>query len=84
MSRTELIAQLLETLDGPAVLTTREATSIKDAADMLEADGKDRRKPLSASEVEQILARWNYDIHGDRARYIVRETELAHRIKEQP
>ena len=39
---------------------------------------------LSASEVEQILARWSYEIHGDRARYIVRETEAAHNIKEKP
>jgi len=42
------------------------------------------QKPLSASEVEQILGRWSYEIHGDRARYIVRETEAAHGIKEKP
>ena len=36
--RAELIARLNECLSGPAALTTREATSIKDAADMLEAD----------------------------------------------
>jgi hypothetical protein len=29
-----------------------------------------RQQLLSASEVEQILARWSYEIHGDRARYI--------------
>jgi hypothetical protein len=40
------------------------------------------QQPLSVSEVEQILGRWSYEIHGDRARYIVRETEAAHGIKE--
>jgi hypothetical protein len=43
-----------------------------------------RQQPLSASDVEQILARWSYEIHGDRARYIVRETEAAHGIREKP
>ena len=41
-----------------------------------------QRKPLTISEVEQILAQHNYEIHGDRARYIVRMTEAAHGIKE--
>ena len=36
------------------------------------------REPLTASEVEQLLAQWSYDIHGDRARYLVRMTELHH------
>lgn len=36
--------------------------------------------PLSIAEVEAILARWNYELHGDRARFIVRETERAHGI----
>ena len=36
--RAELVTALLECLAGPAALTTREATAIKDAADMLEAD----------------------------------------------
>lgn len=38
------------------------------------------RKPLTIDEVEQILAQHNYEIHGDRARYIVRMTERAHGI----
>ena len=41
-----------------------------------------QRKPLTINEVEQILAQHNYEIHGDRARYIVRMTEAAHGIKE--
>ena len=41
-----------------------------------------KRKPLTINEVEQILAQHNYEIHGDRARYIVRMTEAAHGIKE--
>lgn len=41
-----------------------------------------QRKPLTVTEVEQILAQHNYEIHGDRARYIVRMTEAAHGIKE--
>jgi hypothetical protein len=36
--------------------------------------------PLTIAEVEQILAQWDYDTHGDRARYIVRMTEQAHKI----
>tara|TARA_R110000868_G_scaffold182047_1_gene423030 strand:- start:830 stop:1207 length:378 start_codon:yes stop_codon:yes gene_type:complete len=43
-----------------------------------------QRKPLTINEVEQILAQHNYEIHGDRARYIVRMTEEAHDIKEAP
>ena len=39
------------------------------------------RAPLSIEEVEAILARWDYAIHGDRVRYIVRETERAHGIR---
>lgn len=38
--RAELVTALLECLAGPAALTTREATAIKDAADMLEADAQ--------------------------------------------
>jgi len=38
IKRKELIAILDECLGGPATLTTREATAIKDAADMLTAD----------------------------------------------
>jgi hypothetical protein len=41
-----------------------------------------QRKPLTINEVEQILGQHNYEIHGDRARYIVRMTEAAHGIKE--
>ena len=41
-----------------------------------------QRRPLTVTEVEQILAQHNYEIHGDRARYIVRMTEAAHGIKE--
>ena len=41
-----------------------------------------QRKPLTIAEVEQILGQHNYEIHGDRARYIVRMTEAAHGIKE--
>ena len=41
-----------------------------------------QRKPLTIAEVEQILVQHNYEIHGDRARYIVRMTEEAHNIKE--
>jgi uncharacterized membrane protein YgcG len=42
-----------------------------------------QRKPLTIAEVEQILGQHNYEIHGDRARYIVRMTEAAHGIKEK-
>lgn len=48
------------------------------------ADGKRaaQRNPLTIVEVEQILAQHDYELHGDRARYIVRMTEAAHNIKE--
>ena len=41
------------------------------------------RPPLTIAEVEAIIARWSYELHGDRARFIVRETELAHGIGEK-
>ena len=41
-----------------------------------------QRKPLTIAEVEQILAQHDYELHGDRVRYIVRMTEEAHGIKE--
>ena len=41
------------------------------------------RQPLSVLEVEQILNQHDYNVHGDRARYIVRMTEAAHGIGEK-
>jgi hypothetical protein len=38
------------------------------------------QRPLSVQEVESIIAQHDYEIHGDRARYIVRMTERAHGI----
>ena len=52
--------------------------ALQDRIDELEA----QRRPLTINEVEQILAQHNYELHGDRARYIVRMTEEAHGIKE--
>lgn len=46
------------------------------------SDRTDSRQPLNIQEVEKILAQHNYEIHGDRARYIVRMTEAAHGSKE--
>lgn len=40
-----------------------------------------KQKPLTVQEVEQILAQHNYELHGDRARYIVRMVEQAHGVK---
>jgi len=39
------------------------------------------RGPLTTAEIEQLLARWDYHLHGDRARYLVREAEKVHGIK---
>jgi hypothetical protein len=39
---------------------------------------------LTVAEIEQMNAQWDYEIHGDRTRYLVRMTEKAHGIdKEQ-
>ena len=38
---------------------------------------------LSEEEIEQLMARWDYTIHGSMYRYLVRETERAHGIKEK-
>ena len=37
--------------------------------------------PLTVDEVEQLIAQWSYEVHGDRARYLVRMTEQHHGIK---
>lgn len=37
--------------------------------------------PLTVDEVEQLIAQWSYELHGDRARYFVRMTEQHHGIK---
>ncbi|MFY9460415.1 MAG: Lar family restriction alleviation protein [Aquabacterium commune] len=37
--------------------------------------------PLAVDEVEQLIAQWSYELHGDRARYLVRMTEQHHGIK---
>ena len=37
--------------------------------------------PLTVDEVEQLIAQWSYELHGDRARYLVRMTEQKHGIK---
>jgi hypothetical protein len=39
-----------------------------------------RRGPLTSAEIEKLLALWDYDLHGDRARYLVREAEKVHGI----
>ena len=39
------------------------------------------REPLTVDEVEQLIAQWPYELHGDRARYLVRMTEQHHGIK---
>ena len=39
------------------------------------------REPLTVDEVEQLIAQWSYEVHGDRARYLVRMTEQHHGIK---
>lgn len=36
--------------------------------------------PLTVDEVEQLIAQWSYELHGDRARYLVRMTEQHHGI----
>lgn len=46
----------------------------------VEETAKSEQVPLTVQEVEQILAQHNYELHGDRARYIVRMTEQAHGI----
>ena len=38
-------------------------------------------EPLTVAEIEQMNGQWNYEIHGDRTRYLVRMTEKAHGIK---
>jgi len=38
------------------------------------------RLPLTVAEVEATIAQHDYEVHGDRARYIVRMTEQAHGI----
>jgi hypothetical protein len=35
---------------------------------------------LTDAEIEQMNAQWNYEIHGDRTRYLVRMTEKTHGI----
>ena len=37
--------------------------------------------PLTVDEVEQLIAQWSYELHGDRARYLVRMTEQHYGIK---
>ena len=39
------------------------------------------RETLTVDEVEQLIAQWSYELHGDRARYLVRMTEQHHGIK---
>ena len=39
--------------------------------------------PLTVAEIEQMNAQWDYEIHGDRTRYLVRMTEKAHGIGEK-
>jgi hypothetical protein len=44
-----------------------------------------QREPLTTTEIEQLLALWDYHLHGDRARHLVRKAEKAHGItKETP
>jgi len=59
------------------------------AADLIVAklnalsDAQQVAVPMTIADVEQMLGQWDYEIHGDRARYIVRMTEQAHGITPQ-
>lgn len=47
-------------------------------------DALEKQEPLALQEVEQLIAQHNYELHGDRARYLVRMTEKHHGIGGQP
>ena len=71
--RAELIERLNECLSGPAALTTREATAIKDAADMLAADAQQaKRVPMTNEEIDEIGVDYsgNFQVLRDFARAI--------------
>ena len=57
---------------------------IMPAISLLESLQPSKQEPLTADEVWDITASHNFEIHGDRARYIVRMTELAHNIGVKP
>jgi hypothetical protein len=72
--------------------TERLIAALEDNSDPVSIDAAEefrrlltspKRQPLTVQEVEQIIARHDYELHGDRARYIVRMTEQAHGIKEK-
>ncbi len=70
-----------EEMDGYCLLRTEIARLTNENA-RLKAS-QPAREPLTVQEVEQILAQWSYELHGDRARYLVRMTEAAHGITQK-
>lgn len=75
----ELLARIVE-LEAEVDRFRAHALNEKAARKALEKQPA-MRGPLTTAEVEQLLARWDYQLHGDRARYLVRETEKVHGIK---
>ena len=67
-------------LDPRAIGTRRLWAAWRDRA----ALQPNTQEPLTVQEIEQILARHNYALHGDRLRYLVRMTEQAHNIGVKP
>jgi hypothetical protein len=87
MSELEKAAQaVLDRWDSPAwdwVPHGPTAALMADLRDALAAHRQAEPVALTVVEIEQMNAQWNYEIHGDRTRYLVRMTEKAHGIGEK-
>lgn len=65
-------AKVVGTPGAPCPLCKLHALATTQAAE--------QREPLSPEEIHHIASRWDSGVHGDRVKFIVRETELAHGI----
>ena len=74
--------EALHTLVNAAIDLYKSEQKVNTSQERVYETAKSEQMPLTVQEVEQILAQHNYELHGDRARYIVRMTEQAHGIKE--
>jgi len=85
MTELEKAAQaVLDRWDSPAWEWMSQGSTAALMADLRRALAAHREQAepvaLTDAEIEQMNAQWNYEIHGDRTRYLVRMTEKTHGI----
>ena len=77
----EAVLSMDAALTTPQPINSGSLPEMKEINDLQPTQAQAGAVPLTVDEVEQLIAQWSYELHGDRARYLVRMTEQHHGIK---